>query len=402
MANPESQPQSGRSTSATAQLPTTRDGRVVVVGAGVGGVAAAAALTSSGYDVAVYEQEPALPKSFMGVVLHSNAMLALRAIDLDGAALQVGVELKKMLLRSWRGATILDLPIENVCREVGAPAIAMYHSQLQNLLVTAAGPKFRFGHQAQSYQLEEDSVMVSFTNGQVAEGKVLVGADGLHSAIRAQVTGYAEPRYAGYTSWHGLAAPSDYGQANAAFESWGTGQRFGYVPLIDGSVSWYATANSAPQLREEPSQIRTGLLNRFSVWHAPIGRLIEKPPDDRISRHDVMDRPPSQKWGNGAVSLLADAAHPMTLDLGQGTCQAIEDAVILADSLTWSRHLTEGLRLYEKRRMPRAHWFVEKSQRTGARVQSANPLSCWMRDTKTRFSRGALLARTKTAFTFNV
>jgi 2-polyprenyl-6-methoxyphenol hydroxylase-like FAD-dependent oxidoreductase len=167
----------------------------------------------------------------------------------------------------------------------------------------------------------------------------------------------------------------------AGFETWGRGERFGLVNLGQKRVYWYATKN-APKLEENAGQGRKEeLLARFGGWHEPISSVIEATEASEIHYDGVYYRKPIKRWGERRVTLLGDAAHPMTPDLGQGACQTIEDAVVLAGSLGEEGDATAALQLYEDRRRGRTASVVRQSRRLGRIGQLENPLLCRLRDT---------------------
>ena len=395
----------------TIKIDAPKEGRVLIVGAGIGGLAAAVALRKAGYGVMIFEKAPELKEVGAGLTLQINAMRALRTLNLDDNVATAGTVIRKTAYKTWRGTKLLEIPLDNMARELGSPQVVSLHrAWMQSLLYGGVGrDQLYLGCTVTNYQASEHAVVVNFNHidpatkamqSRTVDGKVLIGADGLRSTIRRQLLGESEPRYSGYTTWRGITIPGDFGNPELASESFGPGARFGIAPIGNNCVSWSASANSPPDERDEPGKVRLALIKRFNGWHQPIARLIENTPDQQIVRQDIYDRPPTGKWGEGPISLLGDAAHPMTPDMGQGACQAIEDAVVLADSLSWSRNLNEGLRLYERRRMARAHWFVEESWRLGQEGQLEGAFGRWMRDTSLRFMPGPTLQRLRTAMTF--
>jgi 2-polyprenyl-6-methoxyphenol hydroxylase-like FAD-dependent oxidoreductase len=175
-------------------------------------------------------------------------------------------------------------------------------------------------------------------------------------------------------------------------ESWGARRRFGIVPLGRGRLYWFAVAD-APHGDKDQGDPRPELRARFAGWHAPIERLLENTIPERILRIDIVDRPPIDVWVDGRTVLLGDAAHPMTPDGGMGGCQAIEDAVVLANALAREDTIPAALVRYQTRRIPRANRFVTQSYRVGqlAHVRSA-PLR-WLRDRALPFVPRSLVAR---------
>jgi len=230
----------------------------------------------------------------------------------------------------------------------------------------------------------DGAVSVNFANGQRAQADVVVGADGLHSVVRASLAIPGAIRYAGYTAWRGIAPFRTAGLL--AGETLGHGQRFGLVPIAGDRVYWYATDNVPEGGREDVEAAKTRLAGMFANWHAPIPALIAATEAPAILRNDIYDRDPVDRWGEGRVTLLGDAAHPMTPNLGQGGCQAIEDALVLARCLAEGGAADASLRRYESLRMPRTRFIVNASRRIGRAFQMESPFLCRLRDLALRMT----------------
>jgi 2-polyprenyl-6-methoxyphenol hydroxylase-like FAD-dependent oxidoreductase len=192
--------------------------------------------------------------------------------------------------------------------------------------------------------------------------------------------GDGEPLYAGYTCWRGVTAEGGP-PVEETSETWGPGRRFGLVPIDRGRIYWFATLNAPAGGRDEPGKARARLEALFAGWHPPVAEILAATPEEAILRNDILHRLPAPRWIEGHVALLGDAAHPMTPNLGQGACQAIEDAVILADCLAAeSADPARALRNYELRRKPRADGFVRAALRLGRLAQIENGAGRWVRD----------------------
>ena len=351
---------------------------ILIAGGGIGGLTAAIALRRAGCEVRVFERAPEIREVGAGLTLQSNAILALRRIGLDEAIVASGRVVGWASLRMPDGKILSRADMDEVAREVGAPSAAIHRATLQHLLLGAAGP-VETGREVVGYEAREDGVTVQLRDGTWADGGILVGADGLRSAVRAQLLGDGEPLYAGYVAWRGVT-PEGGPSVDEASETWGRGCRFGIVPIERGRVYWFATLNTPPGGRDEPGQVRATLLRLFGNWHPPIAALLEATPEEAILRNDILHRMPVRTWGAGRVTLLGDAAHPMTPNLGQGACQAIEDAVVLADCLRDAVDPIAALRQYETRRIPRANGFVLGALRLGRMAQWENGAARWLRD----------------------
>ena len=226
-----------------------------------------------------------------------------------------------------------------------------------------------------------DGVHAFFADETEERGAVLVGADGLRSRVRGRLFGDERPRYAGYTSWRGVAPESELVPVGGGFESWGRGRRFGCAHVGGGRVYWFATRNAPEGEDDGPAGSRATLLETFRGWHEPVEPLIRATEEDAILRTDIYDRDPLGKiWGEGRTSLLGDAAHPMTPNLGQGACQAIEDTVVLARCLRESDEAAGALRRYEAQRSDRTAAIVRRSRCIGWVGQLENPFLCRLRE----------------------
>jgi 2-polyprenyl-6-methoxyphenol hydroxylase-like FAD-dependent oxidoreductase len=274
-----------------------------------------------------------------------------------------------------------------------AVSIAVMHrADLLAVLASHVSPQQQhLDHECIGFVQDAAGVTARFTNGEVVRGDVLIGADGLRSVVRAQLFGDAPARYAGYTAWRAVVRFDHPGIVPC--ESWGRGRRFGIVPMGDGRVYWYATQNAAEGGRDSVGQAKQNLAQLFRGWHDPVEALIESTGDSAILRNDIYDREPLPRWSENRVTLLGDAAHPMTPNLGQGGCQAIEDAVVLAACLARSDHVDSGLRDYQDRRIPRTSGIVLQSRRIGEMAQWENPLLCFMRNVTVRAVPSRMKAR---------
>jgi 2-polyprenyl-6-methoxyphenol hydroxylase-like FAD-dependent oxidoreductase len=357
----------------------TLNAPVLIAGGGIGGLVAALALRHAGFDVRVFERATEIGEVGAGLTVQPNAMLALRRIGLDGAVAAAGRTVGPGSLRRWDGKLLSLNDLREVEAELGAPAVAIHRATLQRLLLETLGSgAVETGGEATGYQTGEGEVAVRLRDGRTIVGALLIGADGIRSAVRAQLLGDGEPAYAGYTCWRGVT-PEGGPRPEETTETWGPGRRFGVVPIERGRVYWYATLNAPPGGQDEPGRVRETLLRLFTGWHTPIREVLEATPEDAILRNDILHRLPVQKWGEGRVTLLGDAAHPMTPNLGQGACQAIEDAVILADCLKDADPAT-ALRRYEAKRIPRANGFVLTALRLGRVAQWEGGLARAVRD----------------------
>jgi 2-polyprenyl-6-methoxyphenol hydroxylase-like FAD-dependent oxidoreductase len=354
-------------------------GKALVIGAGIGGLSTAVALERAGWEIEVFERAPALGEVGAGLSLWKNALAALDRIGLLESLRALGVEGQTGAFRTPSGEILLDMKVGKSDTASEGIILLVHRAELLDVLHRAAGPDVvRLGARCIGLEQADATVIAKFEDGREARGDLLIGADGLRSVIHSALFGEKAPRYGGYTAWR---AVTQFDQARLTpGETWGRGQRFGQWGMTGGRVYWYAT-ESVPEGQGDPPEGRKrGLLKLFRGWHKPVEDLLEATDESAILRNDVYDRPALRHWSVGRATLLGDAAHPMTPDMGQGACQAIEDAVVLADCLTRFSDVAQALRAYESRRIPRTRRVVRESRQAGAIAQWSNPLVCRLRD----------------------
>jgi 2-polyprenyl-6-methoxyphenol hydroxylase-like FAD-dependent oxidoreductase len=276
--------------------------------------------------------------------------------------------------------------MDELTRQAGAIAV-MHRAELLAELARHVDPEsLHLDCECIAFTQDHEGVTARFRNGETTRGDALIGADGLRSVIRTGLFGEQAIRYAGYTAWRsvvGFEAPDKLMMT----ETWGRGRRFGIVPMSHGRVYWFATLNAIEGARDPD------VASLFRGWHEPIEALIAASKPDSILSNDVCDMDPLPRWSNRRVTLMGDAAHPMTPNLGQGACQAIEDAVVLAACLKTNATVGGALLQYERRRMARTKQIVLSSRRLGAMAQAENAVVCLVRDAAMRLTPRRLAAK---------
>ena len=349
---------------------------IVIAGGGVGGLTLGCALSQARKPFRIFERAVELRPVGAGIALSPNAFQAFAHIGMDDRVRRCGWDLEVADLCDSKGRVLLRARVPKLAAGLTK---AMTRTNLQRALIEALGTSVETGRAIQSYQSRPGGVRVRMADGEEVEAELLVGADGLHSSVRRAMRGDETLRYSGQTSWRGLVTGVDVNQQHGVTESWGPHQRFGIVPIGVSHVYWFAVVNAPAGERDEIDP-RHELRRRFDGWHTPIDKLLAMTPPDQIIRADIFDRPPINRWVDGRAVLLGDAAHPMTPNLGMGACQAIEDAVVLADALSREPNVDAALARYQTRRISRANSFVERSFRFGQVAHTSNALLRWLRD----------------------
>ncbi|GAA1589532.1 FAD-dependent monooxygenase [Actinomadura kijaniata] len=337
----------------------------IVIGGGIGGLAAALALHRGGHRVRVLERAPAFTEVGAGLALQPNALRALDALGLGDTGRGGAAAGPPAGIRRPDGAWLVRNDVAALERRFGRWA-ALPRAALLSLLLDAL-PADAPRPGVHVHEVRPDGTVTHGAGTETAD--LVVGADGLNSAVRRSLWPDAPPpRYAGYTTWRAIVPGVPVGET---VETWGRGERFGYARLADGRAYCYAMV-TAP--RHTVTGIE-GLRRRFAGWHDPIPALLAAATDDGLLQHDTYELPDLPAFTAGRVALIGDAAHAMTPNLGQGACQALEDAVVLGRALGPGAAVPEALRAYDRERRPRAQGVARRSRRLGAMAQrSAFPL----------------------------
>ncbi|HEV3383398.1 MAG TPA: FAD-dependent monooxygenase [Gemmata sp.] len=356
--------------------------RAVIVGAGIGGLTAAIALKQTGWDVSVYERAWELREVGAGVTLWANAVKVLRKLGVGEAIENIAANIRQSEVRTWRGRLLLNTNFGPINEKVKAPSIGIHRADLQAKLADALGREhITLGSTCVAYTQDEKGATALFAEGGEARGQILIGADGIRSLVRNQLLGNEQPRYAGYTAWRGVGLIDHPNvPVGLTFVAMGRGSQVGMLPIGGGRTYWFATANVPAGEVAASAGHKADLLKRFGDWYPAFPAAVEATPDAAILRNDIVDRPPVRKWTDGRVTLLGDAAHPTTPNLGQGACQAIESAYVLAKCLRELDDAPKALLAYEQARFDRTAYITNESWKVGKLFAYENPIKCWFRD----------------------
>jgi 2-polyprenyl-6-methoxyphenol hydroxylase-like FAD-dependent oxidoreductase len=333
----------------------------IVVGAGIGGLAAAIALHRTGWDVTVLERNEAAGEIGAGMSQGPNALRALDALGVGERARQVGAP--------FYGTANLREPsgrdLNRAAPGQDLPLLGFHRADLHRLLLDAVPTNaIRTRAKVTGYTPTPAGTAVHLGD-QTLEADLVVAADGVRSTARRMLWPQSpEPAFWHYTVWRGIADldldPAEGGMTLAK------DRYFLIMPLPGARVYWAlgARADTAGDRHEdEAAEVR----RRTAGWHDPIPALLDATADDRVLHHDItdLDHAPLPTFVHGAVALVGDAAHPMSPDLGQGAGQALEDAVVLAAALADADDVAAGLARYDAERRPRTQWIAHAAHQKG-------------------------------------
>lgn len=335
--------------------------QIAIIGGGIGGLTTALALQQHGFQFDVFEQAPALHDVGAAIAIWPNAMRVLQRLNIAEKILERAGVMEEVRWVDQNGWLINRVSISNS----ECPAVALHRADLQSTLLHELPPSsIHLGHQLIDLRQQGDKMIATFANGRSTEADFLIGADGIHSRVRAQFLNDGDPVDRGYTIWRGISAkvPSAIPSATAV-EFHGRGKRFGIGPVGLGRVGWWASANGVTT---------ADLSQLFAGWYSPVLELIESTPVASIIKNNAFDRPSNKTWGRGRMTLLGDAIHPTTPNLGQGGCLAIEDAFVLAMCFKKYGASEDALRNYERYRYKRTSALAKYSRYYGTIGQWEN------------------------------
>ncbi|MFF1556253.1 FAD-dependent oxidoreductase [Streptomyces sp. NPDC058279] len=365
----------------------------VVVGAGIGGLTAAIALHRRGWRVTVCERAPEPPTTGAGIGLAPNALRAFDAIGVDAAHAAGSAVPTTMGVRRPDGQWLTRTDTADMAARYGMPPIAVPRQALTAALAAALPPEaLRYGVAVTAVHDATGQPTIRTASGPDLTADLVVAADGIHSPLRrAYFPAHPGLHYIGETAWRTIVDAPDL-HISAMSETLGRGERFGVTPLSDGRSYLYATAVvPADTGSGDP---RAELRRRFGSWHHPIPALLDRvdrlDPAD-VLRNDLYDlAAPLPRLHHGRIAWLGDAAHAMAPNLGQGGCQAIEDAVVLAhllpagDGADGSDRIPAALAAYTAARRDRTDAVRVRARRVGRLGALRNPLAVAARDLAVR------------------
>ncbi|WP_437536222.1 FAD-dependent monooxygenase [Sorangium sp. So ce726] len=347
--------------------------RALVIGGGIGGLAAALALVRRGVAVDLVEKAASFEPVGAGIILSANAVACLRALEADPVG--QGRILEEMWLRDRRGRPLQRLAVGELAERCG-PSVTLRRAALHALLLDALGGRatLRLGTTVASLDPTEAAVSVVLSDGARERYDIVVGADGLRSATRARLTARDPIRYSGTTCWRGLCPNPG---VEEVCEYWGHGARVGLVPLPEGQIYIYLVRN-APRGTKGSSGGAAEVVSRFADFGHDAPRALSALSSAPLVQHDLEDLD-APTWGEGRVFLLGDAAHAALPNQGQGAAMAIEDALALRDALG-EPTVARAREAYVGVRHARVAALMRDARRIGRAAHWEHPLACALRD----------------------
>ncbi|MGT2550387.1 FAD-dependent urate hydroxylase HpxO [Acinetobacter pittii] len=341
---------------------------VVIIGAGMGGLTTGIALKKFGHQVRIFEQTEKILPVGAAISLWSNGVKCLNYLGLTDKIAKLGGQMDDLAyVDGLTGDVMTQFSLLPLIEEVGQRPYPVARADLQNMLMDEFGrDQIYLGKKMVSLEDKADYVEVHFADGSSTQADLLIGADGTHSLTRTYVLGQqVQRRYAGYVNWNGLV---DISEDLAPAQQWttyvGEGKRASLMPVADGKFYFFLDVPLPAGLDNNRDEYKKLLKQYFVDWCQPVQQLIERLDPQKTNRVEIHDIEPFTQFYKGRVVILGDAAHSTTPDIGQGGCQAMEDAIYLARSLQINTlGLEDALRRYQNKRNERANELVLRARK---------------------------------------
>lgn len=354
--------------------------KVTIVGAGIGGLTLANALQKKGVDFEIYEAFSEFKTVGAGIILAENAMKVFRELELSPRLREVGNSLNSVRITDPK----LGILLSN-STSVESETVALHRADLQyQLLYNLPKEKIHLGKRIDKLDTTNGNTMLMFDDGTSHSASIVIGCDGINSKVRDAVIANSEIRYANQSCWRGVLnyqLPREF--TENVHEIWGEGLRIGIVQLNEEQGYWYALKDS----EKSDQQLNPAKLAQlFKNYPALVIDILKATGDDQIILNDMIDLDPIDKWYRDSVCLLGDAAHATTPNLGQGACQSIVDAKVLADCLSVYDAAPKAFKEYQKQRFKAANKITKMSWTLGKIAHWKSPIAVNFRNSMLRIS----------------
>ena len=363
--------------------------RFAIIGGGIGGLSLAIAMQRKGFQVTVYENAPAIKPIGAGLGLAANAVRAFMEIGISEDILEAGSVLKKVSIKNQQGHVLAETDSEKISKKYNVVNnFTIHRADLHDVLLRHLNEgTLQLGRRCTDFVQHDSGVKITFQDGSSVEADYVIACDGVHSLFRKKLLPESFPRYAGYTCWRAVIdnVPASL-DLNETSETWGAGCRFGIAPLTNNRVYWFACVNAGENDQQKRSYGIKELLKYFGEFHSPIPEILRHTQDRQLIWSDIIDIKPLKQFAFGRVLLMGDAAHATTPNMGQGACMAIEDAAILANTISTSQSVEGAFLAFQQKRIQRTTTIVKESWQLGRIAQWENRLLIVLRNTLLRLT----------------
>ena len=360
-------------------------GTALIVGAGIGGLSAGIALRQAGWEVRLFERAASARELGFGLGVAPNAIAALRRLGVADVVLARGFRPTRGELRRMDGTVLKRAELPSSEAALGGPMVVTVRSALYGALLEALGPDaITFESRVTGFGADGDRVAIRTLSGETAEGDLLIGADGVGSAIRRALhPSEPPPRACGIVAVRGASDAAHHLGDLSAVMYLGRGLESVLVRASDTGIYWYLSLarEIVPSDTRDPTAIVAHMSPRMDATFRAVAS-----DTDELRCDELVDRDPLPRWGDGVVTLLGDAAHPLLPHTGQGAAQAIVDAVTLGQALGEGANVADALHAYERERLTKTAVLVAQGRRTARVMRAMNPIACGIREVAIRLA----------------
>lgn len=345
--------------------------KIAIIGGGIAGLTFARCI-SDDYETHIFEKKQEFGEVGAAISVFPNALCVMDEIGLLDSILNTSGKFENVYLKTDKGNILSKSTPKS-----DYPVVCIHRANLHKILLTDINAHLHIDCGVKKLtNLNNGQIEIFFKNGKSSVFDAVIGADGIHSIVRKHIINDGDPIFRGYNIWRGVVKTNfDIGYAS---ETYGKGQRVGIVPIKDGVYGWWATYNETFLKDDEPEGTKQKLKRLFGSWHHPIPELIEN--TENILKNSLSDRNPHKGWTQGNTTLIGDAAHPTTPNLGQGGCMAIEGAYLLAKCINKYGLSSKAYEIYEKYQFPRSKEIINESLKLGKIGQITNPILITLRN----------------------
>ncbi len=331
---------------------------IAIIGAGIGGLTAAITLLQRGFKVQIYERSEELKESNAAITLFPNALRVLHHFGMSEEVYSMGKEVGQFTLATSKNNVLRTL---DFAEEEFHPVTIMREHLYSILLKRLPEGIVNYGYTLRDYEIFDDMVSIVFTNEKQIKSDLLIGADGFSSKVRGLMLRDDDPVYQGYQVWRGVIdSPFPDILEKGTMQFWGRGKRFGFMPLEDNKIAWWAASKeSIHRINHMNADRKKKVYKYFRNWSYPVPELIKATDDHLIIKAGCYARIPAKVWSEELVTLLGEAAHSISPNLGLGVSLAIEDAAIIARCLDKYHTIEDALLYYEDARINRTQTITQ-------------------------------------------
>lgn len=355
-----------------------------IIGAGIGGLSTAIALEQKGIKTRIFEQAEQIKEVGAGIILANNAMQVYEKLGLRKIIEENGNPISSMNITKSNLKPLSKIDLSHFEQKHNTKNVAIHRGKLQQILINKLiSTEINLDHKLTSIVKNENAYDLSFENGNQIKSSTVLGADGLNSIVRQNLFPNNSIRNANQICWRGITEyelPIKF--RNELNEAWGKLERFGFVQIAQNKVYWYALKS----FKKNSNEFSINNLEQyFGDYSTVVKDIIKSTKKVHINTAEISDLKPTNIWYKENVCLIGDSAHATTPNMGQGACQAIEDAFVLSECLH-KYEITKAFSEYQKLRLPKAHQVVKASWLVGKMAHLSNPILIGLRNQMLRLT----------------